>query len=70
MCIRDRLYAVAGGEESEEFIRHNVMIREAWGRNTVPVCEVLPGLDHFGVVDALADPAHTLHRHAVQLLEA
>ena len=46
------------------------MIREAWGRNTVPVCEVLPGLNHFGVVDALADPAHALHRHAVHLLEA
>jgi arylformamidase len=67
---RGQLYAVAGGEESEEFIRHNAMIREAWGRNTVPVCEVMPGLDHFGVVDALADPAHALHRHAVHLLEA
>jgi arylformamidase len=67
---RGQLYAVAGGGESEEFIRHNAMIREAWGRNTVPVCEVLPGLNHFDVVDALADPAHTLHRHAVQLLEA
>lgn len=67
---RGQLYAAAGGEESEEFIRHNAMIRDAWGRNTVPVCEVLPGLDHFGVVEALADPAHALHRHAVQLLEA
>lgn len=67
---RGQLYAVAGGKESEEFIRHNAMIREAWGRNIVPVCEVLPGLNHFDVVDALADPAHTLHRHAVQLLEA
>ncbi|QNK65635.1 alpha/beta hydrolase [Variovorax sp. PAMC26660] len=67
---RGQLYAVAGGSESPEFIRHNAMIREAWGRNTVPVCEVLPGLNHFGVVDAIADPAHALHRHAVQLLEA
>ncbi|MGJ7527800.1 alpha/beta hydrolase [Variovorax sp. GB1P17] len=67
---RGKLYAVAGGSESPEFIRHNTMIREAWGQNTVPVCEVLPGLNHFGVVDAIADPAHALHRHAVQLLEA
>lgn len=67
---RGQLYAVAGGSESEEFIRHNAMIRDAWGRNTVPVCEVLPGLNHFDVVDALADLAHALHRHAVQLLEA
>lgn len=67
---RGKLYAVAGANESEEFIRHNELIRDAWGRNAVPVCEVLAGLDHFGVVDALADPAHALYRHAVQLLEA
>lgn len=67
---RGQLYAVAGGNESEEFIRHNAMIREAWGPHTVPVCEVLAGLDHFGVVDALADSSHRLHRLAVQLLEA
>jgi arylformamidase len=66
---RGQLYAAAGGNESPEFLRHNAMIRDAWGRNAVPVCEVLPGLDHFGVVDAFADPAHALHRHAVQLLE-
>lgn len=67
---RGQLYAVAGGDESEEFIRHNASIRVAWGRNTVPVCEVLPGLHHFSIVDAFADPAHALHRYAVQLLEA
>lgn len=67
---RGRLVAVVGGEESAEFLRHNALIREAWGPQTVPVCEVLPGLDHFGVVDALADPGHRLHRLAVQLLEA
>ena len=67
---RGHLYTVAGGAESEEFIRQNALIRDAWGRNAVPVCEVLPGLDHFGIVDALADPAQRLHRLAVQLLEA
>ena len=67
---RGQLYAAVGGDESEEFLRHNAMIREAWGPHAVPVCEVLPGLDHFGVVDALADPAHRLHRLAVQLLDA
>ncbi len=67
---RGLLHAVAGGNESEEFIRHNAMIREAWGSRAVPVCELLPGLDHFGVVDALADSSHRLHRLAVQLLES
>ena len=41
---RGQLYTVAGGDESEEFLRQNALIREAWGRNAVPVCEVLPGL--------------------------
>lgn len=65
---RRRLYSVAGGDESEEFLRHNALIRKAWGARAVPVCEVLPGLHHFSILDALADPAHRLHRHAMQLL--
>ena len=63
-----RLYSVVGGDESEEFLRHNALIRQAWGARAVPVCEVLPGLNHFSIVDALADPAHRLHRHAMHLL--
>ncbi|RYF53749.1 MAG: alpha/beta hydrolase [Comamonadaceae bacterium] len=64
-----RLYSVVGGNESEEFLRHNALIRQSWGAETVPVCEVLPGLDHFSIVDALAAPAQPLHRHAMQLLK-
>jgi len=30
----------------------------------------MPGRNHFSIVDALADPAHRLHRLAAQLLEA
>ncbi|MBD9666253.1 arylformamidase [Variovorax paradoxus] len=67
---RGQLHALVGGDESKEFIRHNALIRDAWGRNAVPVCESLPGLNHFSIVDALADPAHRLHRGAAQLLEA
>jgi arylformamidase len=63
-----QLYSVVGGKESEEFLRHNALIRKAWGARAVPVCEVLPGLDHFSIVDALAEPDHALHRHAMQLL--
>ena len=64
-----RLYAVAGGLESEEFIRQNEAIARAWGPRAVPVCELAPGLDHFSIVDALADPTHRLHELAVELLE-
>jgi arylformamidase len=65
-----QLYTVAGSEESEEFIRQNALMRKAWGPAAVPVSEVLPGLDHFAVVDALADPAHRLHALTMQLLDA
>ena len=62
------LYTVVGGDESPEFLRHNRLIRQAWGARTVPVCEALPGLNHFSVVSALTDPAHRLHALAKQLM--
>lgn len=64
------LYSVAGGIESAEFLRHNQMIQKAWGKKAVPVCEDLPGLQHFSVLDALVNPAHRLHRLAQQLVGA
>ena len=62
------LYSVAGSIESAEFLRHNQLIQQAWGNKTVPVCEELPGLHHFSVLDALIDPAHRLHRLAQELI--
>ena len=62
------LYTVVGGDESPEFLRHNTLIRRAWGARTVPVCEALPGLNHFSVVSALTDPAHRLNHLARQLI--
>ena len=62
------LYSVAGGSESAEFLRHNQLIQNAWGKKTVPVCEALPGLHHFSVLDALVNPAHRLHQLAQQLV--
>lgn len=63
-----QLVTVAGGDESAEFLRQNQLIRTAWGRQRVPVCEALPGLNHFSVVEALTDPAHRLHQLARDLL--
>jgi arylformamidase len=63
-----QLCAVVGGLESEEFLRHNRMIRERWGDTAVPVCEELPGRDHFSVLDELVEPQATLHRRVADWL--
>lgn len=67
---RGALYAVVGGDESEEFIRQNGLIRERWGAERVPVCEAVPGANHFTVLRELATPASRVHTLALQLLSA
>ena len=62
------LYSVVGSNESAEFLRHNQLIQEAWGKKTVPVSEALPGLHHFSVLDALVNQTHRLHGLAQQLI--
>ncbi|MFM6985568.1 MAG: alpha/beta hydrolase [Hydrogenophaga sp.] len=65
---RGSLVTVAGGDESAEFRRHNRLIRDVWGPAAVPVCEELPGRNHFSVLDALVEPHHRLHRLVQQRL--
>jgi len=62
------LYAVVGGDESEEFLRQNQLIRDQWGPTGVPVCETLVGHHHFSILRNLADPAARLHDLALRLL--
>lgn len=62
------LYATVGALESEEFLRQNQSIRDAWGAKSVPVCETVAGTNHFDVLRALADPQSPLHARALQLL--
>jgi arylformamidase len=65
---RGVLLSVAGGDESAEFQRQARLIRETWGEAVVPICEILPGLNHFSVLDALIQPGHRLNHLARQLL--
>ena len=65
---RGTLVAVAGGDESEEFLRQTQLIQKLWGRQTVPVSEALPGLNHFSVLHDLVDPDTRLNQLARQLL--
>ena len=65
---RGRLWAVVGGDESQEFLRQNALIRQAWGARAVPVCETVPARHHMNVLHDLADPGARLHGLARQLL--
>ena len=62
------LYATVGGDETEEFLRQNELIRDRWGAAAVPVCEAVPTFHHLSVLDDLTDPHGRLHRLALQLL--
>lgn len=61
-------YAVVGGAESGAFLWQNQLLQRAWGRRAVPVCEAMPGLNHFTVASALAEPGHRLSQHVLDLL--
>jgi arylformamidase len=63
-----RLASVVGALESEEFRRQNCLIRERWGAAVVPVCEELPGRDHFTVLDELVAAQTVLQRCVLQWL--
>jgi arylformamidase len=65
---RGVLYTVAGADEREEFLRHNLLIQQVWGSQAVPVCEALPGLNHFSILEALGEPTQRLHHLVRQLL--
>lgn len=62
------LSAVVGAEESEEFLRQNELIRQAWGPRVVSVCEQIPGTNHLNVLHNFADSKGRLHDIALQLL--
>ena len=65
---KGRLYATVGAHESDEFLRQNQLIRDVWGPTAVPVCESVPGKNHFSVLESLVDPAGRLHHLALRLL--
>ncbi|MEI8265612.1 MAG: alpha/beta hydrolase [Betaproteobacteria bacterium] len=62
------LRAVAGALESQEFLRHNRLIRRRWGHRAVPVCEAIADADHFTVLDGLLKRGSRLHTLALQTM--
>lgn len=63
-----RLVTAVGALESDEFRRHNGLMRAAWGADTVPHVEEVAGTNHFTVVHALVDAGEPVHRLALDLL--
>jgi len=63
-----RLYALVGANESEEFLRQNTLIQQAWGDEAVPVCESVPNTHHLDVMHAFVDPESRLNALARRLL--
>ena len=55
------LVAAVGGDESSEFLRQSRVIAETWARAGLKTeCLVVPGTDHFTVVDELTKPTSAL----------
>lgn len=56
-----RFIAAVGGDESGEFLRQAGAVAEGWSKVGVDArCEVIPGTNHFTVVDELIRPGSTL----------
>jgi arylformamidase len=63
-----KLYTLVGADESPEFLRHNGLMRTAWGKATVPVCETIAQRNHFSVLEDLSAPWTDLHALASELM--
>lgn len=66
--VGDRLIAVVGGAESDEFRRQSRMIAEQWGEaGVVTNLYEVPGAHHFDVINGLAEPDDPLVDALVRL---
>jgi arylformamidase len=63
-----KVVAAVGGDESSEFLRQSLVIAEAWAKAGLETeCLVVPGTNHFSVVDELAKPGSALFKAVVRL---
>ena len=64
------LDCVVGGDESAEFLRQSRMMADLWGAKGVETrYEALPGLNHFTVLEPLADADSPLVKRIVDLVK-
>jgi arylformamidase len=63
-----RLYTVVGADESAEYLRQNSLMRSAWGKKTVPVCESIVARNHYSVLEDLSMPWERVYHLAQELV--
>lgn len=59
--------SVVGGIESLEFLRQSQIIADAWRNGNEARYEAVPGMNHFTVCDAMADPDSGMTKRLVEL---
>ena len=63
--------AVVGGIESSEFLRQSQTIADTWGKAGVATrYEAIPGMNHFTVINALADPQSAMVARLAELAKS
>ena len=62
--------AVVGGLESSEFLRQSQLITKAWQNAAKTRYEEIAGMNHFTVIDPLADPQSAMTARAAELAHA
>lgn len=62
------LVVAAGGAETSEFQRQSRMFADAWAPQ-VRECQILPGYNHFSILDALVERGQPLHTATLKLFE-
>jgi arylformamidase len=65
--VKAPLVVAAGGDESSEFQRQSRLVAERWAPQARPAL-ILPGVNHFSIVDAFAERSQPLHSAALELL--
>ena len=59
--------AVVGGIESSELLRQSKIVADAWAKDNETRYEAIPGMNHFTVCDAMADPNSAMTARLVEL---
>ena len=65
--VKAPLVVAAGGDESSEFRRQSTLIAGRWSPQARPAL-ILPGVNHFSIVDAFAERSQPLHSATLGLL--